>query len=230
MGLNPNIVLVKDPKDPSDEPLISINDLDGLLGLVQSGVLEIHPWGSTVSNWERPDMIVMDLDPGEGVPWQAVIDAAEETRQRLAEAGLAAFVKTSGGKGLHVVSPLKPKADWPAVKTFTKGLADAMASDAPDRFVSTITKSKRQGKILIDCLRNQRGATAVAAYSTRARPGAAVSAPLSWDELGPGIGPDYFTVDTMPTRLAALASDPWDGFRAAAAPLESGRPRRKKSA
>ena len=229
-GLNSNIVMVKDPKDPSDEPLISINDLDGLLGLVQSGVLEIHPWGSTVSNWERPDMIVVDLDPGEGVPWQAVIDAAGETRQRLAKAGLAAFVKTSGGKGLHVVSPLKPKADWPAVKTFTKGLADAMASDAPDRFVSTITKSKRQGKILIDCLRNQRGATAVAAYSTRARPGAAVSAPLSWDELGPGIGPDYFTVDTMPTRLAALASDPWDGFRAAAAPLESGRPRRKKSA
>ena len=229
-GLNPNIALMKDPKDPSDQPLISIKDLDGLLGLVQSAVLEIHPWGSTVSDWERPDMIVMDLDPGEDVPWQAVIDAAEETRQRLAEAGLAAFVKTSGGKGLHVVSPLKPKADWPAVKTFTKRLADAMASDDPDRFVSTITKSKRRGKILIDCLRNQRGATAVAAYSTRARPGAAVSAPLSWDELGPGIGPAYLTVDNMPTRLAALASDPWDGYRAAAVPLESTRPRRKKAA
>lgn len=226
-GLNPNIVLVKDPKEPTDEPLISVNDLDGLLGLVQSAVLEIHPWGSTVADWERPDMIVMDLDPGEDVAWQAVIDAAQEVKQRLADAGLAAFVKTSGGKGLHVVSPLKPKADWPAIKAFTKGLADTMAADARDRFVSTITKSKRRGKILIDYLRNQRGATAVAAYSTRARPGAAVSAPLSWYELGPGIGPAYFTVDNLPTRLAALDADPWEGFRAAAAPLEGSRPRRK---
>ncbi len=229
-GLNPNIVLVKDPKEPGEEPLISVNDLDGLLGLVQSAVLEIHPWGSTVVDWEHPDMIVMDLDPGEGVAWQAVIDAAHEVRQRLADAGLAAFVKTSGGKGLHVVSPLKPKADWPAVKAFTKGLADAMAADDPERFVSTITKSKRRGKILIDYLRNQRGATAVAAYSTRARSGAAVSAPLSWDELEPGVGPAYFTVDNMPTRLAALRADPWDGFRAAASPLEGGRIRRKKAA
>ncbi len=229
-GLNPNIVLINDPKDPSDAPLISINDLDGLLGLVQSAVLEIHPWGSTVTDWERPDMIVMDLDPGEGVSWLSVIDAAEEVRQRLSDAGLAAFVKTSGGKGLHVVAPLKPKADWPAVKAFTKALADAMASDAPSRYVSTITKSKRRGKILVDYLRNQRGATAVAAYSTRARPGAAVSAPLSWDELGPGIGPAYFTVENMPTRLAALPRAPWDGFRAAAAPLEPQRSRRKRAA
>ena len=160
----------------------------------------------------------------------AVIDAAHEVKQRLSDAGLAAFVKTSGGKGLHIVSPLKPKADWLAVKAFTKGLADAMASDNPDRFVSTIAKSKRRGKILVDYLRNQRGATAVAAYSTRARPGAAVSAPLSWDELGPGIGPAYFTVDNLPTRIAALAADPWRDFRAAAAPLEGSRPRRRKAA
>lgn len=229
-GVNPNIVLAKDPKEPSEEPFISINDLDGLLGLVQGAVLEIHPWGSTVNDWERPDMIVMDLDPGEGVAWQAVIDAAGEVRQRLSDAGLEAFVKTSGGKGLHVVSPLKPKAEWPAVKAFTKGLADSMASDDPDRYVSTITKSKRQGKILIDYLRNQRGMTAVAAYSTRARPGAAVSAPLEWDELGPGIGPAYFTVENMPTRLSSLARDLWDGFRKAAVPLEAGRSRRKKAA
>ena len=229
-GVNPNIVLVKDPKKPAEEPSISINDLDGLLGLVQSAALEIHPWGSTVGDWERPDMIVMDLDPGDEVTWPAVIDAAHEVKQRLSDAGLAAFVKTSGGKGLHIVSPLKPKADWLAVKAFTKGLADAMASDNPDRFVSTIAKSKRRGKILVDYLRNQRGATAVAAYSTRARPGAAVSAPLSWDELGPGIGPAYFTVDNLPTRIAALAADPWRDFRAAAAPLEGSRPRRRKAA
>ncbi|GGE53685.1 ATP-dependent DNA ligase [Agaricicola taiwanensis] len=216
-GLNPNIVLVKDPKDKDDAPLVSINDLDGLMGLVQSATLEIHPWGSTVANWEKPDTIIMDLDPGDGVSWEAVIEAAHEVRARLEDAGLTAFVKTSGGKGLHVVAPLKPKAEWPEVKAFTKAIAEAMAFDGPDRYVATITKSKRKGKILVDYLRNQRGATAVAAYSTRARPGAAVSAPLAWDELSPGIGPAYFTVENMPTRLSALSADPWDGFRKAAA-------------
>jgi len=229
-GLNSDIAQVIDPKDKSGEPLIAINDLDGLIGLVQAAVLEIHPWGSTVTDLERPDMITMDLDPGEGVPWPDVIAAAEETRERLNRVGLAAFVKTSGGKGLHVISPLKPKADWTAVKAFTKGIADAMASDSPDRFVSTITKSKRRGKILIDYLRNQRGMTAVAPYSTRARPGAAVSMPLAWDELSPGIGPAYFTVANTATRLAALTSDPWETFRASAAPLAESKPRRRKAA
>ncbi|RWP17356.1 MAG: DNA ligase D [Mesorhizobium sp.] len=229
-GFNPNVVLVHDPKDPPDERLISINDLDGLIGLVQSAALEIHPWGSTVSDWERPDTIIMDLDPGEGVSWQAVIEAAVETRDRLKDAGLVPFVKTSGGKGLHVVAPLKPKAEWPAVKGFTKAIADSMAADSPNRYVSTITKSKRRGKILVDYLRNQRGATAVASYSTRARPGAAVSMPLAWDELGPSVGPAYFTVENTPTRLASVSSDPWQDFRAAAAPIEDRANRRKKAA
>ena len=229
-GLNPNIVLVNDPKDPGGEALISIHDLDGLLGLVQSAVLEIHPWGSTVADWEHPDTLVMDLDPGEGVPWQAVIDAAEEVRQRLSVSGLAAFVKTSGGKGLHVVAPLRPKADWPTVKSFAKSFADAMAADSPARYVATVTKSKRKGKILIDYLRNQRGQTAVAAYSPRARPGAAVSAPLDWAELGPAIGPAHFTIENMPTRLSSWTKDPWDGFRSAAQPLEAVASRGKKEA
>lgn len=218
-GLNKNIVLVADPKDKAGEPLITINDLDGLMGLVQSAALEIHPWGSTVAECERPDRIIMDLDPGDGVSWQAIILAAEEVRQRLQAAGLNAFVKTSGGKGLHVVAPLLPKADWPSVKAFTKGMADSMAADSPDKYVSTITKAKRSGKILVDYLRNQRGMTAVVPYSTRARPGAAVSMPLAWEELSPGIGPAYFTVDNTSTRITALASDPWEGFRAAAEPL-----------
>ncbi len=218
-GLNRNIALVKDPAEP--EALISIRDFDGLMALVQSAALEIHPWGSTAVDWERPDMIVMDLDPGEDVDWTSVIAAAEEVRARLKDAGLAAFVKTSGGKGLHVVSPVKPKAEWPAVKAFTKSIADAMAADSPDRFVSTIPKARRHGKILIDYLRNQRGMTAVAAYSTRARPGAPVSMPLGWDELAPEIGSAYFTVRNTPTRLASLAADPWADFRAAAAPIEA---------
>lgn len=227
-GLNPHITQVIDPADPKGEPLISIEDLDGLIGLVQAAALEIHPWGVTIADWEHPDMIVMDLDPGEAVAWEAIIAAAEDVRQRLTASGFAAFVKTSGGKGLHIVAPLKPKADWPKVKAFTKALAEAMAADSPDLYVATISKAKRRGKILIDYLRNQRGATAVAAFSTRARPGAAVSAPLDWGELGPAIGPASFTVENMPTRLAALAKDPWEGFRAAAVPLET--PRRKSAA
>lgn len=228
-GLNPNIVTVADPKAPTDEPWISINDLDGMMGLVQSAALEIHPWGSTLADWERPDIIILDLDPGEDVPWQSVLVAAQEVRQRLVDAGLNPFVKTSGGKGLHVVAPLKPSAEWPEVKAFTKSLAEAMASDSPDRFVATITKSKRHGKILIDYLRNQRGQTAVAPYSTRARPGAAVSTPITWEELEPGIGPAYFTISNLPARLAAMKSDPWDGFRAAAVPLAGEKTRRRNA-
>jgi bifunctional non-homologous end joining protein LigD len=225
-GLNRNIVLVKDPAEP--EPLISISDFDGLMALVQSAALEIHPWGSTADDWERPDMIVMDLDPGEDVDWTSVIAAAEEVRSRLKIAGLASFVKTSGGKGLHVVAPVKPKAEWPAVKAFTKSIADSMAADSPDRYVSTIPKARRHGKILIDYLRNQRGMTAVGAYSTRARPGAAVSMPLAWNELGPEIGPAYFTIRNAPTRLSSTA-DPWADFRAAAAPIEEERKRAKST-
>lgn len=218
-GINSKIGLAKDPANPDDEPLITVNDLDGLIGLVQAATLEIHPWGSTTAAWEKPDMIIMDLDPGPGVSWETVIEAARETRDRLEALGLNSFVKTSGGKGLHIVAPLKPVAQWPAAKAFTKALADQMATENPDRFVSTVSKAKRQGKILVDYLRNQRGQTAVAPYSTRARPGAAVSMPLSWDELDPGIGPDYFTVNNAITRLENLSADPWENFRAAARTL-----------
>ena len=218
-GMNAAILRVQDPAEPKDAPSIAIAEVDGLIALAQSAALEIHPWGSTLSDWERPDRIVVDLDPGEGVDWPALVTAAQEVRQRLEDAGLAAFVKTSGGKGLHVVSPLKPKAEWPAVKTFCHGLARSMASDDPKRFVATIAKAKRKGRILVDYLRNQRGATAVAAYSTRARPGAHVSAPLTWEELAAGAQPADFTVLSMPRRLSDLRQDPWGEFAAAARPL-----------
>jgi bifunctional non-homologous end joining protein LigD len=220
-GMNAAILRVADPAEPKDAPSLAIADLDGLIALVQSAALEIHPWGSTLADWERPDRIVIDLDPGDGVDWPDLVTAAQDVRQRLQEAGLEPFAKTSGGKGLHVVAPLKPKAAWPAVKTFCRDLARSMASDAPDRYVATITKSKRQGKILIDYLRNQRGATAVAAYSTRARPGAQVSAPVTWEELASGARPEDFTVTTMPLRLQALRRDPWEGFSDAARPLNA---------
>ncbi|MGE5766492.1 MAG: DNA ligase D, partial [Bacteroidota bacterium] len=226
-GQSKEILEAFDPQDEEQKAILAIDGLPGLLGLVQGGALEIHPWGATLDDIERPDMITMDLDPGPGVDWDAVVEAAREVGARLEEAGLAAFVKTSGGKGLHVVTPLKPRAEWDAVKAFAKGIADAMAADSPERYVATVSKAKRKGKILVDYLRNGRGATAVAAYSTRARAGAAVSLPLAWDELGPQIGPDYFTVANTPQRLAALDADPWADFQKAAAPLE---PKRRKKA
>lgn len=221
-GMSSAINTVSDPQDKSN-PLISIDGLAGLIGLVQSAALEIHPWGATLEDWERPDMITMDLDPGEGVDWARVIAAALELRQRFKDAGLVAFVKTSGGKGLHVVAPLKPHAGWPEVKAFTKAMAQSMAAGAPDDYVATISKAKRKGKILIDYLRNQRGATAVSAWSPRARPGAPVSTPLGWEELGPEIGPAHFTLSNLPARLSRMDADPWQDFRAASAPLKANR-------
>lgn len=218
-GMTKNAVLVKDPADPAEED-ITIRDLDGLLGLVQGATLEIHPWGSNLDDWEKPDMVNIDLDPGDGVSWTDIIAAAHEVKRRFEDMGLVAFVKTSGGKGLHVVAPVKQKAEWPEVKAAMKALADGMAGDDPDKYVSTITKSKRSGKILIDYLRNGRGNTAVAPYSTRARAGAPVSMPITWDELGGAIGPNYFTVNNAPARIAQQTNDPWGDFRKAEAPIE----------
>ncbi len=229
-GQSGKILTFHDPQDKSDNPLVAIEDIDGLIGLVQGGALEVHPWQSSFDELERPDQIVMDLDPGDDVDWPAVISAAREVRQRLEDAGLAAFVKTSGGKGLHVVSPLMPSAGWGEVKGFAKGIADAMAADAPERFVATIAKARRRGRILVDYLRNGRGATAVAPYSTRARKGAPVAMPLNWDELAPDIGPAYFTVENSPGRLANLRSDPWEDFRKAEVALGANARNTKKPA
>ena len=165
------------------EPAVAIDDLAGLLELVQASVLEIHPWGARTGAPDRPDRAIIDLDPNEDVPWERVVEAALEARQRLHNLGLQSFVKTTGGKGLHVVVPLAPTADWATVKAFTQALAEKMAADTPDRYTANMSKRARQGRIYIDYLRNTMGATAVGAYSTRARPGAAVSTPLAWDEL-----------------------------------------------
>jgi bifunctional non-homologous end joining protein LigD len=198
-------------KDEKGEELLYIDDLDGLLTLVQAGVLEIHVWGSTIDDIEYCDRLVFDFDPGDDVPWAAVNKAARELRERLAELKLTSFVKTTGGKGLHVVVPAGG-TPWNDAKDFAYAMVLAMEADAPDKYVSKMTKSIRGGKIFLDYLRNGRGATAIVAYSTRARPGAAVSVPVDWDELGPRLTPDKFTVLNLGKRLASLKKDPWAGI------------------
>ena len=190
-----------------------VDDLPGLIGLVQIGILEIHTWNSTVSELERPDRIVIDLDPGDGVPWSRVVAGARLVRARLEAAGLQSFVKTTGGKGLHVVAPLIPRAGWDECAAFARRMAEEIARDEPRRYLARMARSERAGRIFVDYLRNVRGATSVAAYSTRARPDAPVSVPLDWDELSPRVRSDHYTVTTLPRRLAALRADPWTAYR-----------------
>ena len=163
--------------------MIAVEDLDGLLSLVQAGVLEVHVRGSTIDRLDLCDRIVFDIDPGAGVGWADIVAAAREVRERLAAIDLESFVKLSGGKGVHVVLPVAP-VDWETVKTFVQAFAQAMAADDPDRYVAKMTKSLRKGKIFVDYFRNSLEQTSVAAYSTRARDGAPVSVPVTWDELG----------------------------------------------
>ena len=197
--------------DGQEEPEIYpyIEDLPGLIGLVQMGVLEIHPWGSRVDKLEMPDRVTMDLDPDEGLPWQRVTEAAIDVRDALAGTGLRSFAKTTGGKGLHVVIPLTPKLDWDEVKAFAKWVADSFVAQRPEAFTANMAKRARHGRIYIDYLRNGRGATAVGAYAPRARAGAPVSTPVSWEEVEQGVKPAEFTVATVPQRVSALAADPW---------------------
>jgi bifunctional non-homologous end joining protein LigD len=221
---------VRRRKIPGEEVLY-IEDLDGLIALVQSGVLEIHPWGSRIASVEQPDRVTIDLDPAEDVAWTTLIEAALEVRERLRARGLESFVKTTGGKGLHVVFPLTPKAQWDEVKAFAQQIAEEMAKDSPARYVATMAKRVRTGRIFVDYLRNGRGATAIAAYSTRARAGAAVSTPLEWEELSPSLRPNHFTADNLPTRLRHLGRDPWTDMAQMDQGLPSGgRPQATKAA
>ncbi|MBX6321080.1 MAG: DNA ligase D [Rhodospirillaceae bacterium] len=197
---------------PDEPPYMWIDDLAGLVGLVQMSAVELHPWGSRVDDLDRPDRIVFDLDPAPDVPWERVIEAAVECRTRLAGLDLESFVKTTGGKGLHVVVPIAPRHDWAEVKAFAHAFAERLARDSNRAYTTNMAKSARRGRIFIDYLRNDRGATAVAAYTVRARPGAPVAPPLAWPELSPALRSDHFTVTTLPRRLAGLMKDPWAGM------------------
>jgi bifunctional non-homologous end joining protein LigD len=199
---------LKQVADDGDKSIV-VDSVEGLVSLAQAGVLEIHVRGSSIDRLEDADRLVFDLDPGPGVDWKDVIAAAREVRRRLADLKLESFVKTTGGKGLHVVLPIKP-APWDEAKDFCRRFAEQMSSDHPDRFTATIKKVARKDRIFIDYLRNSREATAIAPYSTRARPGATVSVPLTWEELGAQKVSNAFTVENLPKRLARLRRDPWE--------------------
>jgi bifunctional non-homologous end joining protein LigD len=196
-----------------------VKDAEGLVALAQLGTLEVHTWNSLADDPERPDRIIFDLDPGPGVELAQVADAARTVRDALGALGLNAFVKTTGGHGLHVVTPVTPQRPHDEVRAFAHGVVDVLAREQPDRFTSLMAKDRRPGLVFVDYLRNSHGATAVCAYSTRARPGAHVSVPVTWDELAPGFDPATFDIRSTPARLAAQTADPWEGYEAARVPL-----------
>ena len=197
-----------------------VEDAAGLIELVQVGALEVHAWGCHIDDVERPDQLTFDLDPDEGLPWPRLVEAAREVKDRLEDLGLSTFLKTTGGKGLHIVTPLRPSADWEVAKRFCKSVAEMLVRYAPDKYLSSISKAKRKGKILIDYLRNGRGATAVCPYSTRARTGAPVSMPILWKELTPQLRSTAFYIGNTPDRIASIP-DPWADFERARTPLTS---------
>ena len=194
-----------------DDEVIYVTKEEEIHALVQQNAVELHGWGSRLPKIEKPDWIVLDLDPDVGLPFERVVEAAIDLRDQLAKMGLTTFVKTTGGKGLHVVLPLTPKDDWPIVSAFAMAIANGMVTREPKKYVATMTKAARAGKIFVDHFRNGRGATAILPYSPRARTGAPVSLPVSWEEL-PAIDPEDYTVLTAPAVLAKRQKrddDPW---------------------
>jgi bifunctional non-homologous end joining protein LigD len=190
-------------------PFLAIDNPDGLVAMAQMSAIELHPWGTSEADPLHPDWIVLDLDPGEGVAFGEVIQAAHDVHDRLKALGFAAFPRTTGGKGLHVVVPIAPRADWEQTKAFCRTFAEAMSQEEPHRFLPTLSKAERRGRILIDYLRNGLGNTAIGSFCPRARPGATVAMPLAWEEVKPGLDPAAFTIRTVPGLLRKWKHDPW---------------------
>lgn len=194
-----------------EEPYMHVADAAGIVSLVQLGVLEFHVWNARADRLDRPDMVVLDLDPGPRVPWRAVVEAAVALREALADLELRSWPRASGGKGLHVVVPLTRRNSWDEAKAFARALADGLVAAHPDRFTAKAAKSARHGRIFVDWLRNARGATSIANYSPRARPGAPVALPLDWAEAEATREPPRIGIDGAPVRIADRG-DPWAGF------------------
>ncbi|MGR4069460.1 DNA ligase D [Billgrantia sp. C5P2] len=210
------------PEKKGSAEYVYVESAADLVGLVQAGALEIHPWGSRIDHLEQPDSLVFDLDPDEGMAWKEILRVAGTLRERIESLGLTPFLRTTGGKGLHLVVPLEPSAEWDQAKAFAKSLAEAHAQDDPQRLTTNMSKAKREGRIFIDYLRNSRGATAVASYTVRARQNAPVAVPIRWDELNAALRADRYNVENLRRRLSALRQDPWADFGEAARPLDAG--------
>lgn len=192
-----------------------IDDFAGLAGLVQLSALELHLWSAPASNIGHPDQLIFDLDPDPGIPWKSVIKAALLIKEEIENMKLSAFAKTSGGKGLHVVAPLDGTTEWEEIRQFAQGFSKKLAEENPQLLTARSAKDEREGRIFIDYLRNGRGTTSIATYCPRARKGAPVAAPVSWEEVEAGIKPNAFNVLNLPDRLESMQQDPWHGFDAA---------------
>lgn len=200
-------------------PYLVIDDEQGLIAAAQMAAIELHAWGAREPDPTHPDRLVFDLDPGDGVTMTELASAAHEIQDRLRRLGMGAFCRTSGGKGLHVVTPLKPRAGWDEARAWSRAFAELMVADQPERFVAAVKKSIRTGKILVDWLRNGLGSTAIASFSPRARPGAGVATRLVWREVSAQLDPAAFNLRSVPERMSRQRHDPWDGFEDAAVPL-----------
>ncbi|CAG1007350.1 Multifunctional non-homologous end joining protein LigD [Phycisphaerales bacterium] len=205
--------------DGKSERHLVIRDAAGLLGLVQMNALEFHPWGAKAGTVETPDRLVFDLDPGPGVMWRQTVEGAVMVRDALAQLKLRGFARLSGGKGIHIVVPVKGDHTWEQAKAFSRAVAETLVKMAPRRFVATAGVHSREGRIFIDYLRNARGATAIAPYSTRARPGAPVALPVAWDELAGLESASAFSTAAVVRRLASGSPDPWEAMPSAAGTL-----------
>jgi len=192
--------------DPDNkEQLLCVRNAKDVLTLIQFGVVEIHPWQTHSDALDVADRFILDLDPAPDVPFKAVTLAARLVRMRLETLGLKSIVKTTGGKGLHVIVPLRPAADWARVKAFARAMAEALAADEPEIFIAKASKAARKGRIYVDYLRNDRGSTAIGAYCVRARPGLPVAMPLNWSDVGGKLKPSAF--DLRSVKKAVLPTE-----------------------
>jgi bifunctional non-homologous end joining protein LigD len=208
-----------DDGDGGHSTYMMAESVGAIVALLQMGALELHPWGSRADALALPDRIVLDLDPDESLPWSDVTQAVHVVKTLVENIGLTPFLKTTGGKGLHVVVPIVPSATWDDVKGFTKAAAELLERTFPDRFTSKLLKVSRHGRVFIDYLRNAEGSTAVGAYSLRAKANAPVSTPIGWGELATDVRFDRFNARNVPKRLAKLAVDPWQQIAESAVPL-----------
>ncbi len=198
-------------KDGSPQDYLLVESPEQLVALAQVSAVEIHAWNSHYKTLEKPDMFVIDLDPDSAVPAAEVVSSAKLVRDVLENLGLKSFVRVSGGKGLHVVVPLVPDLGWDEVKEFSRGIVELIERSHPGKYVTVMTKAKRKNKIFLDYLRNGRGATSIASYSLRARPGAPVAVPLRWEELRSNMRFDSFHPEDVIKRLRT-GRNPWEGF------------------